>query len=141
MPVIRTIKGYQPSYISIITETALRAINAKIEASRNPLLVYDYAEAIDALVSILPVDIKRELKQKHGIDVDVVVEEALSSCRRDPYAHPYVNDVRCLREVKRDLDDLLRVVFDIAHRKGLFVVEQAIQYSSEGGGEEYVGEP
>lgn len=125
------VKGLQPGYIAVVTETALQAIRAKIEASRNPFAAYDYAEALDALISILPPEAKADLTKKLGVDVDIVVQEALASCRRDPLAHPYVNESRCLRKVKEDLDKLLRVIFDVAHKRGLFVVEKEVMLSRE----------
>ena len=124
------VRGLQPGYISVVAEAAMQAVRAKIEAARNPLLTYDYAEAIDSLLSVMPPEVKRILA-KHEIDVDNVVSSALGKCERDEFAHPYVNEVRCLREVKRDLDKLLRLVFDAAHRVGLFVVEKEVVRSSE----------
>ncbi|BAA79812.2 hypothetical protein ASQ66_gp11 [Aeropyrum pernix spindle-shaped virus 1] len=127
----RTVKSLQPGFIAVISEVALEAVKAKIAASRNPFAAYDYAEALDALISVLPPEAKQDITKRLGVDVDIVVEEALGSCSRDPNAHPYVNEARCLRRVKEDLDKLLRVVFDVAHRRGLFVVEREVLYGGE----------
>lgn len=127
----KQVRGLQPGYISVVAETALQAIRAKIMASRVPFFTYDYAEAIDALISIMPVEIKRALTENYRIDVDAVVSEALEHCKRDPLAHPYVNEVKCLKLVKQDLDKLLRIVFDLAHEHGLFVLERVIDYGRE----------
>ena len=127
----RAVRALQPGYISVVSEVALEAVKAKINASRDPFSVYDYAEALDALISILPPEAKQDIITRLGVDVDVVVEDALSSCDRDEFAHPYVNEVSCLRRVKEDLDKLLRVVFDVAHRRGLFVVEREVAVGRE----------
>lgn len=126
-----TVKALQPGFIAVVSEVALQALKAKIQASRNPFAAYDYAEALDALISILPPDAKAEITKRLRVDVDVVVREALDSCDDDPQAHPYVNASRCLRRMKEDLDKLLRVVFDVAHRKGLFVIEKEVELSRE----------
>ncbi len=127
----RTVRALQPGFIAVVTETAIQAIRAKIAASRNPFAAYDYAEALDALISILPPEAKQDITRRLNVDVDVVVREALDSCEEDPQAHPYVNASRCLRRLKEDLDKLLRVVFDVAHRRGLFVVEKEVIASRE----------
>ena len=126
----RTIRGLQPSYISVITDTALQAIRAKIAAARNPFATYMYAEALDALIAILPPEVKKDLSN-YDVDVDTVLEEARSKCRPDPDNHPYVNTVQCLRLIKRDLDKLIRIVFDLAHRRGLFLLEREVIMGSE----------
>ena len=128
----RLVKALQPSYVGVVSEIALEAVRAKMSAARDPFATYDYAEAIDALVAIMPPEVKATLNRRLGVDVDTVVEEALNSCERDEYAHPYVNQARCLRVVKRDLDKLLRAVFDVAHRHGLFVVEREEVAGREG---------
>ncbi len=128
---LRTVRALQPGFVAVVSEVALQAVKAKIQAFRNPFAVYDYAEALDALISILPPEMKADITSRLGVDVDVVVREALGGCVEDPYAHPYVNASRCLRQVKKDLDKLLRVVFDVAHRRGLFVVEREVVYSRE----------
>ena len=127
----KEVRALQPGYIAVISEVALQALRAKIEAARNPFAAYEYAEALDALISILPPEAKQDITKRLGIDVDVVVQEALQSCERDEFAHPYVNEARCMRRVKEDLDKLLRVVFDVAHRRGLFVIEKEVTMSRE----------
>ena len=128
---IRMVRALQPGFIAVISEVALQALRAKIQASRDPFAAYDYAEALDALISILPPEAKQDITNRLKVDVDTVVQEALESCEEDPHAHPYVNATRCLRQVKEDLDKLLRVIFDVAHRRGLFVVEKEVMYSRE----------
>ena len=127
----KTVRALQPGFIAVVSEVALQALKAKIEAARNVFAAYDYAEALDALISILPPEAKQDITKRLGIDVDTVVSEALESCEDDPHAHPYVNASRCLRQLKGDLDKLLRVVFDVAHRRGLFVVEREEMYGRE----------
>ena len=127
----RTVRALQPGFIAVISEVALQALRAKIQASRDPFAAYDYAEALDALISILPPEAKQDVTKRLGVDVDIVVQEAMAGCEDDPHTHPYINSTRCLRRVKEDLDKLLRVVFDIAHRRGLFVVEREVLASRE----------
>ena len=128
---MKTIRALQPGFIAVISEVAIEALRAKIQAARNPFAAYDYAEALDALISILPPEAKQDITKRLGVDVDIVVQEAMAGCEEDPYAHPYVNTSRCLQRVKEDLDKLLRIVFDVAHRRGLFVVEREVMYGRE----------
>lgn len=141
----KTVKALQPSYISVVAQVALQALQAKILASRNPFAVYDYAEALDALIAILPPEAKQrlayylklaeegegELDEETLREVDNIVESTMARCIRDPLAHPYANATRCLRSVKIELDTLLRIVFDVAHRAGLFVVEREVELGRE----------
>lgn len=127
----KTVRALQPGFVAVISEVALQAVRAKIEAARNPFAAYDYAEALDALISILPPEAKADITKRLGVDVDLVVDEAMGSCESDPAAHPYINATRCLRRVKEDLDKLLRVIFDVAHRRGLFVIEREVVYGGE----------
>ena len=120
------IRGLQPGFINVIAETAMRVINAKMQSTRNIFAVWDYAEALDSLIGILPPEAKKDITDKLGVDVDIVIEEALANCRADPLAHPYVNNARCLKQVKKDLDKLFRIVFEVAHRRGLFVIEKEV---------------
>ena len=133
---IKRIRGLQPGYISVVSETALKAVNAKLEAAKDPFAVYDYAEALDALLAILPPEAKARITKTLGIDIDRVIDDALEACERDPYAHPYSNATKCLQELKRDLDKFLRIIFDVAHREGLFVIEKEVEASMEAGGYE-----
>ena len=141
---LKVVKALQPSYIGIVAEVALKALQGKVEAARNPFAVYDYAEALDALIAILPPEAKAKLAYVLRLagegedinedvmrEVDNIVENTMVKCTQDPLAHPYVNASRCLRSVKMELDALLRIVFDIAHRVGLFVVEKDEEISRE----------
>ncbi len=140
----KTVRALQPSYISVVAQVALQALQAKILASRNPFAVYDYAEALDALIAILPPEAKsrlayylklasegEELDEEVLREVDNIVENTMSRCSQDPLVHPYVNASKCLRSVKVELDTLLRIVFDVAHRAGLFVVEREVMRGRE----------
>lgn len=138
------VKALQPGYIAVVSDVALRALQAKIAAARNPFAVYDYAEALDALIAVLPPEAKNRLAHYLKIaaedeeltddelrEVDSIVENMMARCKHDEFAHPYANAVRCLRGVKGELDSLLRLVFDVAHKTGLFVVEKEVTMGRE----------
>ena len=140
----KTVRALQPSYVSVVAQVALQALQAKIHASRDPFMVYDYAEALDALIAILPPEAKsrlayylklaeegEELDEEVLREVDNIIENTMARCTHDPLAHPYANATRCLRSVKIELDTLLRIVFDVAHRAGLFVVEREVALGRE----------
>lgn len=128
----KELKGLQYNYNALLLEVVKTALDYKLMARRNPFITTTlYAEAVDNLLLLLPIEAKQELAE-HGIDVDTVISEAMQNCERPPYIHPYVTDANCLSLAKQKLDQLLRALLDIGHEHGLFLIERRTQYRREG---------
>jgi len=132
----REARGVHPVYM-VLARALDRALEAKIESARAPMASWDYAEAVDAVLFLMPTEVKSRLAEGFGGPVWAIelLGEAVDECmkERDPYEPEPAVYRRCLRSARREVDALFRLVLDAAHEYGLFVLEKRTRRARERG--------
>ena len=137
----RFIKGYQPSYTAMLTQVATEVARLRINGGD----VWRYAKALDTLLSIMPFEVKRRVKEKvrrqigvNGVTPTIyevatmIFNECLESINRDkPRSYWKDKEEACLSEVEVALDSFFDIMFTEADMLGLWLIVQGVQVGGE----------
>ena len=134
---MKEIRGMQSPYAGVLNQVVLTIVELKLQSARDPYATWDYAEALDAFMIILPIEVKNRIARMLGIEdlpwaTDIISDE-YEKCmaERDPYTPLPASEAHCLRRARSQLDMLFRLMFNEAHRAGLFIIERSITVRRE----------
>ena len=136
----RETRAIHATYV-VFTKAVEEMIEAKLESARNPWRTWDYAEAVDAIIILLPPDVKTALTmtlRQAGIEerwATELLERVYRECmaKADPYTPAPESEARCLMEARAEVDAMAEAVIEKAHEHELFILTRDVRRGGERG--------